>query len=181
MIIWGPIKPTFLIEPSESKRRVLLFDPTEIYHRAPLINRYKRSNSIGMEHLFLQSDLSKCACGCGEALTGRRTRWASDVCKNFAVTVFLVLRGDSDVIRRLMLHYLPHECVKCKCGDYSISTINGDISGLHVEHIVSIKDGGGCCWLGNFQFMCHRCHAEKTRMEKLLRNKQKPMPVSKLF
>lgn len=194
MNTFGPISPVFLIEPSESFRRLILFDPTRIYERCNLFDHYKRNNYIGMDHLFLQPDLSICACGCGEALTGRRTRYASNDCKNFAVRVYLIFRGDSDLIKRTMFHYLPHQCVSCGCDDYLIEkkkivtwgertfeNTSYSASGLHVEHILAIKDGGGGCWLGNFQFMCHRCHGAKTATEKQLRNRMPAISPSQLF
>lgn len=175
---FGPITPTFFEGTSEMAKKVILFDPTSIYTRATF-NKFSRHPSIGMEVIFDQPDKTICSCGCGVKLTGRQRRWASESCSRFAAHIFIILRGDTDRIRMFMQYYLPHECVICKCEDYSIETTNGPVTGLHVEHILAVKNGGGGCWLGNYQFMCHRCHREKTNADRLVRTKQSPMPISK--
>jgi len=31
------------------------------------------------------------------------------------------------------------------------------------DHIVAVKDGGGCCGLENYRLLCLRCHKERTK------------------
>jgi len=173
--LYGKIEPEFLVNVSENTKRVILFDPAEIYSRITF-DKFKRKQSFGIGTLF-PNEKGICACGCGEKLTGRQTRWKSEECQKVPLGVLYILNGELDYIGRLMQTYKPHRCVSCDCEDYLIETytlncygnkvVNYSASGLQVDHIVAIQNGGSGGWLGNYQFLCHRCHSVKTKRDNL--------------
>ena len=173
--LYGKIEPEFLFEPHENTRRIILFDPTEIYTKITF-NKFKRQQSFGIGTLF-PNEKGICACGCGEKLTGRQTRWKSEECQKVPLGVLYVLNGDTNYIGRLMQTYLPHRCSACDCENYLIEkkrilwngreVIDYSASGLQVDHILAVQNGGSGAWLGNYQFLCHRCHSVKTKRDNL--------------
>jgi hypothetical protein len=173
--LYGKIEPEFLVNIHENTKKVVLFDPSEIYSRITF-DKFKRRQSFGIGTLF-PNEKGFCACGCGEALTGRQTRWKSENCQKVPLGVLYVLNGDTDYIGRLMQTYLPHRCSSCDCENYLIESkkigwggreiINHSASGLQVDHILAVQNGGSGTWLGNYQFLCHRCHSVKTKRDNL--------------
>ena len=79
----------------EYQKRVLFLDTQIIYDRISAdslhpyhkINHFKRTQSVPIDKMFPNVQ-GFCGCGCGTALTGRRTRWASDDCMHFAQGVW---------------------------------------------------------------------------------------------
>lgn len=95
----------------------------------------------------------ECACGCGQELTGRRRRWASDECRELAATHFFIIKGHTDTIRS---HLFEIDGGRCRnCGNYCDS--------WQADHIIEVREGGGGCGLENFQTLCEKCHKEKTK------------------
>ena len=156
---------------SDLEKRVLLFDPSEIYaskHFDKWVKPFKRRNNVSISLAFPSREDKTCSCGCGEKLTGRRTRWATDECRKFAYTVAAIIAGDNDIIRKYLRLYLGYwACCSCGATDIWKEQKNGLIVDcIHVDHIVPVKKGGGGCWLSNYQLLCEDpCHKEKTRNE----------------
>ncbi|MGI4749722.1 MAG: HNH endonuclease [Janthinobacterium lividum] len=101
-----------------------------------------------------QSDKS-CSCGCGRALTGRRTRWATQPCAAFATAVWEIIDGRQATIRKFVTLYNGGwKCAVCNSGKK-----------VKLDHVVPIKFGGGGCWLNNYQLLCHNCHVKKTNLD----------------
>ena len=138
------------------QKKVIEFDPSVIYQRINELNvarPFERHHSIGMALLFPPNG-SFCACGCGELLTGRRRRWASDDCNNFADSVFSIIAGYRDTIAFYIGLIKGYSCIKCnKSND------------CELDHIHPIKFGGGNSWLSNYEFKCKPCHREKTNTD----------------
>ena len=141
--------------PFKFQYRVLFFDPKEIYGKVNIQAHARRQvpENIGMQLMFPKPAEKICACGCGEPLQGRRTRWASDECASFAVDVYRIIYGQLDVVKFYLKKYYGY---RCKCGR---------VRKLKVDHIIPIKHGGGGCWLSNYQFLCHDCHVQKTNAD----------------
>lgn len=72
----------------------------------------RRQRGVTVEHLF-PTRPGECACGCGVALSGRRTRWASDACSRAAVGVALLHFGDPNVIRARVFERDGGTCALC--------------------------------------------------------------------
>ncbi len=87
--------------------------------------------------------------------------------KKFPLGVFYIIRGDLSYINGLMRYFLPHCCCICHCKPYLIEKNLSD--GIQVDHILAVANGGGGAWLGNYRFICHRCHGKKTREDNLIR------------
>ena len=143
---------------AESIKRVLFFDPTEIYNRInsefDSFNPFSRHPYITVGFLFPTIE-NLCACGCGKELTGRRKRYATDSCGQFVTRIYFILTGRKNTISNLLGKYNGGQKV-CKCG-----------SGLDIEldHLHSVAFGGGGGWLSNYEFKCKKCHREKTNSD----------------
>lgn len=99
-----------------------------------------------------------CVCGCGEKLKGRRTRWATDLCRDAAYWAMAVHAGWSSTIRFLLSLRDRGVCAQCE------EQSQGDSWGpWEADHILSVVEGGGGRGLDNFQTLCLDCHKGKTR------------------
>lgn len=148
------------IEAHDTIKRVLFCDPSIFYERQH-INPRQRFNNVSLTIIF-PKEQGICSCGCGKKLEGRRTRWATDDCSNYAGWVFSVLRGDPEPIKTLLKIYNGYNCVSCNK--------EGIYEGLDLEHTIPVCKGGGGCWLNNYTLMCKKCHKEKTKND-LRKNK----------
>lgn len=173
MNIYEKISPEFIEPISETKKAIILFDPTYVYKRIT-IKPFTRYQSISISAIWT-NEKGICACGCGNALYGRRTRWYDEKCSIIPVGVQAIINGDLQYINGLMRSYLKHECCQCRCENYIIG--KNLASGIQVDHIVGVMDGGGGAWLGNYRFVCHRCHAKKTGYDNKIRRGQKATPI----
>ncbi len=147
------------------QKRVLELDPSEIYKRI-IVDRYVRIQSIPMSDFFPKIN-GICGCGCGEKLQGRRTRWFSDECQYFAVAVQGIINGHPDYVSTYLSLINP-DWACCNCGVMNIykEYKNGlAVNAIHKDHIVAVKNGGGGCWLDNYQLLCDTCHSNKTKQD----------------
>ncbi len=153
------------------RRRVLLFDPTEVYNHIETVPFKKYQNGLVMATTFPEKKDGLCDCGCGKLITGRRRRWASDDCQNFAYLVYLVITGDWSTIDKLLEDYYGEK--RCRmCGAENETIYDKDHSGdnfVKVDYIISVKEGGGGSWLNNYQFICNDCRAAKEEERKALK------------
>lgn len=164
----APLLPPFPENCRPHMRRVLQFDPAEIYERIT-VDHYKRRNELGIGSIFPTPDDGTCSCGCGQKLTGRRTRWATDECSRIPVIITLIINGDPQVVRRYLQEYYHDSWACFQCGkteDFRQFSNGLLVSDLEVDHIVPVHLGGGGCWLSNYQILCHHCHKEKSIAER---------------
>lgn len=149
--------------------RVLRTDPAELFRNAStVLDCFKRQQGISaklqepfrMNTLFPKPGNGKCSCGCGEVLTGRKTRWYSEDCQAYAVHCYWILYGNRDIILDYLVNYYGKCCLGC-------GQVYEDIFGadVHVDHIIPVYRGGGACWLSNYQVLCKDCHKSKTRLD----------------
>lgn len=96
-----------------------------------------------------------CACGCGEKLTGRKTRWHSSKCSDRAYIDFAVIKGNNKAIRNSVFERDSGFCKNCGLFDEE----------WQADHILPVFLGGGGCSLTNYQTLCFDCHSEKTHNE----------------
>lgn len=96
-----------------------------------------------------------CACGCGQQLTGRKTRWASQEHIRIPLINFLIVKGDTAVIRRELYKRDFGMCRSCGLVDPN----------WEADHILPVFKGGGACGLDNFQTLCVKCHKIKTNSD----------------
>ena len=96
-----------------------------------------------------------CCCGCGQELTGRRTRFATEECRQIALINYYILKGNTKVIRRQL--ELRDGCICSNCG---VKNEDWD-----ADHIIPVHKGGGGCTLDNYQTLCKRCHKAKTKLD----------------
>ncbi len=139
-------------------KRVLAFNPIDVYSRindADALNPFKRYNNIKFEILFPKLD-GVCGCGCGNKLSGRRTRWFSNDCQRFATSVYQIITGDTSYLRRIR---------KTIIGKYICETCLNVEKDLELDHIIPVKHGGGGSWLSNYNFKCKSCHRIKTNTD----------------
>lgn len=113
---------------------------------------YKRyQTGMSLVHLYPELDNGLCACGCGQSLTGRKKRWASQACQERALETYLLVKGDTQEIRRQV--FARDNGVCAKCGQRH--------EVWHADHILPVHKGGGYCDLDNFQTLCVPCHKTK--------------------
>lgn len=135
-------------------RRVLLFNPAEIYSNvASELNHNIRIQSIPV-CVFFPTIQGVCACGCGTVLEGRRTRWGGEDCSEFANDVRAIICGYPHIVAHYIRLYHGHSCIN-GCNGYDVE----------IDHIIPVKLGGGGCWLSNYQPLCKKCHKAKTNMD----------------
>ncbi|MDC7251131.1 MAG: HNH endonuclease [Sphaerochaetaceae bacterium] len=148
------------------QERVLNFNPKEVYKRIT-IDPYKRQQGIKMAAMFPKPDKKICSCGCGKKLTGRQRRWATEDCQKFAYHVNCIINGDTTCIKRYLELYLGQwACKDCGVMDVYQEYKNGMIvDGIHIDHILAVANGGGGCWLSNYQLLCVDCHKDKTKKD----------------
>lgn len=115
--------------------------------------RYQKG--LTLNDLFPKEE-GQCACGCGQALTGRRTKWASRECNDKAYVKFAILKGNNGVIRKELFKRDLGYCHNCGVYD----------SNWEADHIISVFKGGGACELDNFQTLCQYCHKQKTNTQR---------------
>lgn len=147
------------LELSEHMRRVMFFDPREMLTRVK-INHSSRNPSFSVIDAF-PSNGNLCSCGCGRELMGRRKRWATEDCHNFADTIQQIFMCYPAVIGKYLRKYYGWKCKECECED----KVHGEVSWIKVDHIIPVKHGGGGGWLSNYQLLCHDCHVEKTKQD----------------
>ncbi|QNF35851.1 HNH endonuclease [Adhaeribacter swui] len=104
--------------------------------------------------MFPNYQNGQCSCGCGAALLGRRKRWATDDCSQFALAVWAIIDGQVGKFEYFVAKYNGRKCAVCRSR-----------RDLKVDHIVPVKHGGGGCWLSNYQLLCHSCHVQKTNKD----------------
>lgn len=117
------------------------------------LDPFKRVQELRFSDMFPIRRDGLCACGCGEALEGRRTRWASDECSRLAVRVYGVYVGRSGAIRSALWDRDQGRCAECGAVTWS----------WDADHIIPVVQGGGGCWLDNLQTLCVPCHKRKTK------------------
>src|SRR3954469_21979808 len=122
--------------------RVLFFDPAALYQRH-CIEVYSRAQKrLSFPVLFPQVEHGICACGCGQLLSGRRRRWATEQCTRFAVNVWRIIDGQVDTVKYFMKLYNKgtRRCDSCKKGRMR----------FELDHCIPVHAGGGGCWLNNY-------------------------------
>lgn len=138
-------------------KRVLLCDPVLFYERCrKIINPFTRYNYVSFDVMFPDcGDL--CSCGCGKLVPKRKKKFATQDCERFAIGVWTVISGKQGFpLYALTKYYDTETGVRCaKCGEPFID----------LDHIIPIAQGGGGCWLNNYQFLCENCHKAKTALD----------------
>lgn len=152
--------------------KIFQLDPGPFYEKViHQLNPFKRQNWLLMEHLFPDLQNGLCSCGCEKELSGRRTRWSSDECKILPLQIFSILTGRSEHIKSILFQVYEYKCFKCERSNKDFN--DGYTSNIHLEHTLSVKHGGGGCWLSNYKFMCVDCHRNKTNADFGWKTKQK--------
>lgn len=150
------------------EKRILGLNPDKI-NCFYFLDKFKRSQSISFELLFPKKKDGYCDCGCGQKLTGKRTRYASNDCCLFTQSVWGILSGHSEIISKfLKLKFKNWACCNCGVMDKFKELKNGlVVNCIHKDHIMPVHKGGGGCWLDNYQLLCDDCHKDKTKKDNL--------------
>jgi 5-methylcytosine-specific restriction endonuclease McrA len=123
------------------------------------IDPYKRyQNSLTIEEMYPNTVPGYCACGCGKALIGRRTRWATNKCLTPEMLQrYWILKGDQKTIRKAVAKRDDAYCRDCGVQSWE---------DWEADHIIPVHKGGGGCGLENFQTLCKEHHLVKTIRER---------------
>lgn len=147
--------------------RVLWYDVEALYGRiGHLINPTARHQGLAVEQIFVPPDRSAgvCACGCSTvpatyskpgAATTLHYRWATSVCSEVAGDVTSIINNYWGRAGFYTTVYAgTYKCSMCP-----------ETHMLDLDHIVPVKHGGGGSWLSNYQWLCKKCHREKTNKD----------------
>jgi len=121
--------------------------------------RYQKN--LTLNQLYPHKDKSVCACGCGKKLTPKRQKWATNECQSKAVIRFMVIKGNTKVIRQQLQLRDKGRCATCRVVSEK----------WQADHIVPVFLGGGGCDLTNFQTLCPTCHESKTKNQMQFKKK----------
>lgn len=129
------------------------------------LNYYSRYQTGLTISLLYPSKVDRsCSCGCGEKLTGKKTRWASSECQSLALHNYYIIKGDQQYIRAVLYQIDLGACRSC-----------GQISeNWEADHIIPVEHGGGACTIENFQTLCKCCHSEKSAQMQYLYERKSP-------
>lgn len=117
-----------------------------------IVNPYARyQKGLVISDIFPSNSQGLCACGCGRTLTGHQKRWSSKKCERYALTEFLIIKGDIQTIRNELFKRDEGICAFC-----------GRSDNWQADHILPVASGGGASTLDNFNTLCISCHKEKT-------------------
>src|SRR6478672_2638240 len=149
--------------------RVLNFNPVKVYERIDgKIDHHKRTQSVSVMKMFPTEIAGVCPCGCLQVITDKRRRYATEDCALFTNAVWAIINNWSGAVGRWLRRYHGGwTCQDCGCEDEGHVFKNSGIivSNIKIDHIVSVKYGGGGCWLANYQLLCHQCHVKKTNKD----------------
>ena len=95
-----------------------------------------------------------CDCGCGQTkIAGKR--FATSTCSGIFYDVAEMIARQGKTLLKFLVKLRGQRCESC--GD------EPKLMGyLEIDHIVEVANGGGMCWIDNFQLLCQKCHKEKT-------------------
>jgi len=113
-------------------------------------NPYARHCNNSDIHGMFERDGDFCACGCGKKVEGSR-RFHNSRCADLIYGTAQMIAHQGRDLYRFMAKTFGEKCAKCD-----------ETKGLEIDHIIEVKNGGGMCWVDNFQFLCNSCHKDKT-------------------
>lgn len=113
-------------------------------------NPYARSCNNSDIHGMFERDGDFCACGCGKKVEGTR-RFHNNRCADLIYGTAQMIAHQGPDLYRFMAKTYGEKCAKCP-----------ETKDLEIDHIIEVKNGGGICWVDNFQFLCKACHKAKT-------------------
>ena len=113
-------------------------------------NPYARSCNNSEIHGMFERDGDFCACGCGKKVEGSR-RFHNSRCADLIYGTAQMIAHQGRDLYKFMAKTFGEKCNKCD-----------ETKRLEIDHIIEVKNGGGMCWIDNFQFLCKSCHARKT-------------------
>jgi 5-methylcytosine-specific restriction endonuclease McrA len=93
-----------------------------------------------------------CYCGCGQTTTGNRN-FATSKCTSLFYDVAEMIASQGKTLQKFLIKLRGKKCEKC----------SKETSFLEIDHIVEVNEGGGLCWIDNYQLLCSDCHKEKTK------------------
>lgn len=160
--VFEPLSRKEITGISPPDERVLFFNPTGIYNKHPINSLSRSQNTLSFATLFPPNEPGLCSCGCGKVLTGRKRRWASVQCTQFALNVWRIIDGQTDTIKYFLNLYYKgtRRCNSCNKGRMR----------FELDHKIPVHAGGGGCWLNNYQRLCKQCHKRKTAEDLKLRS-----------
>lgn len=111
-----------------------------------------------------------CGCGCNRptktntGVTG--PSYATAECKDSIWQVARMIANQDESLKIFLVGLRGDRCEQCgiephQSMDYKSNYYRGGY-GLEVDHIIEVVNGGGLCWIDNFQLLCQKCHKAKT-------------------
>ena len=92
-----------------------------------------------------------CRCGCGNQ-TNSRGMFSENGCTDPFYRVAEMIANQGEGLRRFLTDLRGCKCEGC----------GKETRYLEVDHIIEVKNGGGICWIDNYQLLCEDCHKAKT-------------------
>jgi len=95
-----------------------------------------------------------CDCGCEQAnIAGKR--FASSKCATVFYDVAEMIARQGKTLLLFLAKLRGPRCERCGHEPRILGS-------LEIDHILEVAEGGGMCWIDNYQLLCSNCHKAKT-------------------
>jgi len=121
-------------------------------------------------HVFYKASLPAslgdnyaCGCGCGRVTSRASDQFATSDCKEVVYRVSEMIANPGRRLTKFICEHVNDSTACQHCQQ------DQRVSELELDHILEVNEGGGMCWLENFQVLCRQCHRAKTASYAALR------------
>jgi 5-methylcytosine-specific restriction endonuclease McrA len=104
-----------------------------------------------------------CGCGCGRITVRLKDHFVDQSCKDVVYRVSEMIANPGRRLTKFICEHVNHSTACQHCQQ------DQRVSELELDHILEVNEGGGMCWLENFQVLCRQCHKAKTASYAALR------------
>ena len=127
----------------------------ELMKKAGIHDQFRRKIKTGIVLDLVQPIGGSCGCGCGKELPHPSSKYANHLCSQAIFEAAWMLTNQDQSLRKFLIKLRGQKCECC-------NEPKKYASSLEIDHIVEVKQGGGLCWIDNFQLLCSECHKAKT-------------------
>ena len=101
-----------------------------------------------------QPENNLCYCGCEKTRKGKG-KFASQECARIFYDTSNMIANQGELLYSFLVATRGNGCESC--------AVVPDFGRLEIDHIKEVAEGGGICWIDNYQLLCSSCHKAKTK------------------